>query len=157
MSQVVQRRLRTSVLGAAFISAFVAGLIGASVIVVGSGLGLGAGGLAEVPLAMLVSWGLAMGPFTTLPVGTLCGAAVAQYVRRQLLRSTPVQTASLRAAATGGIFGALYGTGLYYLDRSGPSLALLITAGLIAGMGAGRTAAAVVISDYRADTFSQAG
>jgi hypothetical protein len=156
MSAIVQRRLRTSVLGAALISAAVAGVVGAVVIVVAAAVGVGANSLSELPVPMVALWGLMTGVITTLPVGAACGAVVAALVRSHLVKHGSRRSATQRAAGLGGVFGAVYGLALHYLDSAGPSVTLLVAAGVIGGVAAGRVAAAVVISDYQADARTAA-
>ena len=99
-------RSRTSVLGAAVVSAFVAGPVGGLIIATAVSLGYPARGLDETPAAMLVVWGVVTGFIIAAPVAAVFGA---QHVRRGLSLGSAERILRLRAALSGAALDAVFG------------------------------------------------
>jgi hypothetical protein len=139
------------VLGAAVVSAVVAGPLGGLLIATGTMLGYPVGHLADTPGAMLVLWGMLTGfLYASLPAAVF-GAGLGQYVRRGLAQGKNESALRFRAAAAGGALGGIFGVGLYLAGGAGAPLSLPIIAGVLTGAICGVIVTSIVTSDHRAD------
>jgi hypothetical protein len=137
------------VLGAALVSALVAGPLGGLIIAIASIVGYPAGELAETSPAMLLVWGVLTGFFAACLPAAVFGAVLGQYVRRG--RSRGEHGLRLRAMVAGAALGATFGTGMYFLGAPGAPFSLLVLAGVASGALCGAMITFIVDSDHRAD------
>jgi hypothetical protein len=137
------------VLGAALVSALVAGPLGGLIIAIASIVGYPSGELAETSPAMLLVWGALTGFFAACLPSAVFGAAVGQYVQRGRARGE--HALRLRAMVAGAALGATFGAGVYFIGGPGGPISLLVLAGVLSGALCGAMVTSIVDSDHRAD------
>ena len=115
--ETLARRSRTSVLGAALVSALVAGPLGGLIIAIASIVGYPAGELPETSPAMLLVWGVLTGFFAACLPAAVFGAAVGQYVQRGVSRGE--RGLRLRAMVAGAALGAIFGAAMHFIGGPG--------------------------------------
>jgi hypothetical protein len=148
--EALTQRSRTSVLGAALISALVAGPLGGLIVAVGVMGGYPAGDLAETPGAMLLVWGVLMGFFIACVPAAIFGATVGRYVRKHA--SLHSRGMRLRAILTSAVLGAAFGAiSTTLVGGPGTPVSLFAFAGAMSGAACGLAITRIVDSDRRAD------
>ena len=142
-------RSRTSVLGAAIVSALVAGPLGGLIIALACIAGYPAGELAETSGAFLMVWGVLTGFFYAILPAAVFGAGVGSYVRQGLSRGAAERVLRVRATLAGATLGGGFGAAVRVVASPDAPMSLFVIAGILSGAFCGAMVTSIVKSDYR--------